>query len=43
MQIKTKSLSWTGCFAKFQSKNFFKIQEYPRVDDLEGNNTLHGV
>ena len=33
---KTKSLLWTGCFAKFQSKDFFKIQEYPRVDDFEG-------
>ena len=29
---RTKALSWTGCYDKFQSKNISKIQEHPRAD-----------
>ena len=32
-----------GVLAKFQSKAFLKIHEYPSSDDFEGKKRLHGV
>ena len=32
-----------GVLPKFQSKNFLKIQKYPRIDDSEGKKRLQGV
>ena len=42
IQSKTKSLSWTGCFAKVSKQKLFEIQEYLTVDDFEGKKWLHG-
>ena len=32
-----------GVVAKFQSKAFLKMHEYPSCDDFEGKKRLHGV
>ena len=41
-QIKTAVVNWVFC-QSFRERTFFKIQEYPSVDDSEGKKRVHGV
>ena len=41
-QIKIAVVNWVFC-QSFRVTTFFKIQEYPSVDDSEGKKIVHGV
>ena len=41
-QIKIAVVNWVFC-QSFRVRTFFKIQEYPSVDDSEGKKRVHGV